>query len=113
DMVDRLVAPQRLVFAANLKEELQLFPGRDFRRAQQSRYGEGAAGIRPGCRRRMILALEPAAQEDRHEAVAGAQHIIDLDREALAYDAVLYPRRDGSRKDNAAHASAFPHDSGF
>ncbi len=35
------------------------------------------------------LALQPAAQEARHEGVAGAEHVVDLDRKALADDAVL------------------------
>jgi hypothetical protein len=58
----------------------------------------------------MVLAPEPAAQEARHEAVAGAQHIVDLDREALADNAVLDARRNGVGKDDAAHGAALQDD---
>src|SRR5690242_2819622 len=93
-----------------LQEELQLFPGRDLGRAEEARHGKGAAGIGPGGRGRMVLASEPAAQEARHEAVAGTQHVIDLDRKALADDAVLEARRNGVGKDDAAHRSALQDD---
>src|SRR5687768_68122 len=113
DMVDRLVAAQRPVLAANFEEELQLFPGGDLRRAEKAGYGEGAAGIGQGRRGRMVLAPEPAAQEARHEAVAGAQHIIDLDRKALADNAVLDARWNGVGKDDAAHGASLQDDGSF
>ena len=46
----RLVLAQRPVRAAVLQEKLQLLEGRIFRRAEQARDGEGAAGIGPGRR---------------------------------------------------------------
>ena len=83
---------------AVVEEELQLLPGRVFRRAEQARDGEGAAGIGPGARGRPVLAAQPAAQEAGHEGVAGAEHVVDLDREALADDAVLEVVGDRARR---------------
>ncbi len=62
-VVDCLVLAQRLLLAAVLEEILQFGPGRDFRRAEQARDREGAAGIGPGSGRRVRLAGEPAAQK--------------------------------------------------
>ncbi len=56
------------------------------------------------------LAAEPAAQEAGHEGVAGAEHVVDLDREALADDAVLEIVADRPVIDDAAHRAALQHD---
>ena len=54
---------------------------RDTAKAPQA-LAQVAAGLQ-------ALAAEPAAQEAGHEGVAGAEHVVDLDRKALADDAVL------------------------
>ena len=110
DVVDRLVLAQRPIAAAVLQEELQLLEGRIFRRAEQARHGEGAAGIGPGRRRLQAFAAQPAAQEAGHEGVAGAEHVVDLDREALADDAVFEIVADRPVIDDAAHRAALQHD---
>ena len=105
----RLVAAERAVRAALLEEGLQLEPGRIFRRAEQPRHGEGAAGIRPGRRRRVRLAAQPAAQEAAHEGVAGAEHVEDFDRKSPPDDAVVDRSpgsRRGTRRSPSARASA-------
>ncbi len=109
-MVDRLVLAQRLVRAAVLEEVLQLLPCRDFRRAQQARHGEGAAGIGPGGADLVGLVLQPAAQEARHEGIACAQHVVDFDGEALADDAAFEGGGNCGGIDNAAHGAALQHD---
>ena len=113
DVVDRLVLAERPELAAMLEEIAHLLPGRIFRRTEQAGDGEGAAGIGPGGRRRMGFALEPAAQEARHEGVAGAEHVIDFDRKALADDAVFEIVTDRSVIDDAAHGAALEHDRRF
>ena len=112
DMVDLLVLAQRAMRRAMLEEILQLRKGRAFRRAEQARDGEGAAGIGPGAAGLERLVAQIAAQEAGHEGVAGAQHVIDLDREARALDAVLERVRDRAGKDDAAHRAALADDGG-
>ena len=72
-------------------------------RAEQARHGEGAAGVGPGRAGRKVLAAEPAAQEARHEGVAGAEHVEHLDREAPAEDAVFEIVGNRPVVDDAAH----------
>ena len=93
-----------------LEEGLQLRPGRIFRRAEQPRHCECAAGIRPGGRRCVRLAPQPAAQEAAHEGVAGAEHVEDLDRKPPPDDAVVDALRDLAGEHDAAHRPAFQHD---
>ncbi len=112
DMVEVGVLPERIFLAAMLQEILQLGEGRDFRRAQQARDRKGAAGIGPGRRGLMLLTAQPAAQEAGHEAVAGAERIIDLDREALPHDALFQIVRDFAIIDDAAHGAALQNDGG-
>ena len=54
------------------------------RGAAVARDGEGAAGVGVLQARRPVLVGEPALEQARHEAVAGAEHVEDLDREAGA-----------------------------
>src|SRR5439155_14038769 len=63
DMIDRLVFAERTVRTATGEEVLQLLEGRALGRAQETRYGKGAAGIRPGRAGLERFTLEPAAQE--------------------------------------------------
>src|SRR5690606_19397614 len=102
DMVESLVLAQRSMLGAVFKEVTELVPCRVFRRAEQAAYREGAAGIRPGGACRVWLALEPAAQEPGHEGVAGAEHIVDLDRKALPDNALLKVVGDRAIVDDAA-----------
>ena len=88
----------------------ELRPRRIFRRAEQARDREGAAGIGPGGASRQRLALQPAAQEAGHEGIAGTEHVVDLDRETLADDTGLEIVRDRSVIDDAAHGAALQHD---
>ena len=92
--------------AAVLQEIGELLPGRIFRRAEKARYGEGAAGIGIGRAGLQRLVAQPAAQEAGHEGVAGAEHVVDLDRETLADDAFLEIVGIGAGKDDAAHRPA-------
>ncbi|CAM5209776.1 hypothetical protein BTHI11S_02897 [Bosea thiooxidans] len=59
-----------------------------------------------------LLAAEPAAQEAGHEGVAGAEHVVDLDREALADDAVLEIVGNRALVDDATHRAALEDDGG-
>ena len=88
------------------QEMLQLLPGRIFRRAQEPRHREGAAGIGPGAGGLQRLVAQPAAQEAGHEGVAGAEHVVDLDRKAGPGHAFLETNRNGAGKDDAAHRAA-------
>ena len=111
DVVERVVLAQRALRAAVLEEMLELRPGRIFRRAEQPRHGEGAAGIGPGrAGRDASSPLQPAAQEAGHEGVAGAEHVVDFDREALADDAGFEVVGDRPVIDDAAHGAALQHD---
>jgi hypothetical protein len=67
----------------------------------------------PGGGSRVRLAGEPAAQKARHEGVAGAENVIDLDWKTLADDTVFEIVRDRSIIDDATHRPAFEHDRGF
>ena len=96
--------------AAVLEEIAQLRPRRIFRRAEEARDREGAAGVRPGRAGLERLVAKPAAQEPGHEGVAGAEHVVDLDRETLADDPVVERRRDRTGKDDAAHRPALQDD---
>ncbi|MCY1295122.1 hypothetical protein D9M70_444480 [compost metagenome] len=58
----------------------------------------------------MRFVLQPAAQEAGHEGVAGAEHVVDLDREALADDAVFEIVGDRAVIDDATHRSALQND---
>ncbi len=58
----------------------------------------------------MVLALQPAAQEAGHEAVARPQHIIDLDGKARADDALVERIGNVAGVDHAAHRPALQHD---
>ena len=98
DVVQRLVMAERVMRAALLEKRLQLDPGRIFRRAEQPRHGEGAAGVGPGRRGRVRLAPQPAAQEAAHEGVAGAEHVEHLDRKAAPDDAVVDAVRESRRE---------------
>ena len=93
-------------------EGLQLGEGRIFRRAEKARHGDGAAGIGPGAGRLDRLALQPAAQETGHEGVAGAERVVDVDREAGTADAVLQLLRNRTGIDQAAHRPLLEHDGG-
>jgi hypothetical protein len=106
DVVEHRIEPQPARPAAVLQELLQLLPGRIFRRAEQSGHRDGAAGIGVGAGPFERLVAQPAAQEAGHEGVAGAEHVVDLDREAWAFDAVLDRGRDLARENNAAHRAA-------
>ncbi len=110
DVVDRLVLAQRPVLAAVLQEEVELGPGRIFRRAEQAGHREGAAGVGPGGAGLQRLVLQPAAQEAGHEGVAGAQHVEHLDRETFADNAVFQIVADRAVIDDAAHGAALEHD---
>ncbi len=112
DVVQLLVLAQRAMRTAVLQEELQLLEARIFRRAKQPRHRERAAGIGPGGGGLQALAAEPAAQQARHEGISGAEHIVDLDRKALADDAVLKVVADGTVIDDAAHGAALQDDGG-
>ena len=58
----------------------------------------------------MRLAGQPAAQEAGHEGVAGTENVVDLDREALADDAVFEIVGNRAVIDDAAHRPALQHD---
>ena len=112
DVVEVRVVAQRVVLAAVFQEELQLGPGRDLRRAQQARHRERAAGIGPGRAGLQRFSGQPAAQETRHEGIARAQHVVDLDRKSAADDAMIDVVRDRVGKHRAALGPALQHDGG-
>ena len=91
-------------------EGLQFLERRIFRRAQEARHGDGAAGIGPGAGRLDRRVLQPAAQETGHEGVAGAERIVDVDRETGTADAVIEALRDRARIDETAHRPLLEHD---
>ena len=72
---------------------------------KQPRHREGAAGVGVGAAGLERLVAQPAAQEAGHEGVAGAEHVVDLDRKARALDAVL-DRSRGSRPGTPRSPSA-------
>ena len=110
NMVQRLVAPERALGRAVFEEALQLRPGRIFGRTQQARNGEGAAGVGEGAAGLQRLVAQPTPKETRHERVAGAEHVIDLDGEARPLHALLDRVGDGAGKHDAAHRPALEHD---
>ena len=89
DVIERLVAAQRPMGRAALEEAAELGPGRIFGRAQETRDGESAVGVGVGAAGLERLVAQPAAQEAGHEGVAGAEHVIDLDRKARPLDSLV------------------------
>jgi hypothetical protein len=89
------------------RKNCQLLPGRVGRGAAVAADREGAAGVGVFQARRPVLVGEPALEQAGHEAVAGAEHVEDLDREALAALAVVEARGDGAGEgDRAEHRAA-------
>ena len=74
--------------------------------------GEGAAGIGEFEARRPVLARQPALQQARHEAVTGAEHIEDFDRETLPRLALIKAFGNGTLEDDGAHRPALAHQRG-
>ena len=85
------------------RKKLQLLPRRVGRGAAVARDGEGAAGVGVLERGRPVLVGEPALEQAGHEAVAGAEHVEDLDREAGAALAVVEAVGDGAGEGGGAH----------
>ena len=77
---------------------------------KQARDGESAAGVGVGAAGLERLVAQPAAQEAGHEGVAGAEHVVDLDRKARPLDAFLERIGDGAGEDDAAHRAALEHE---
>ncbi len=109
-VIERLVMAKRLVRAAVGDEELEFLEGRDLRGAEEARHRQRTAAVGPGRRRFVRFATEPPAQEPRHEGVAGAEHVVDLDREALADDPGFEVVADWPVVNDAAHGAALQHD---
>ena len=95
---------------AVFEEVRQFRPGRAFRRAQQPRHRERAARVGELATRFERLVAQPAAQEAGHEGIAGAEHVVDLDREAWAGDAVVDVARDRAGERDAAFGTPLADD---
>ena len=106
DLLELGVLAQRRGPDAALEEEPQLLPGRVGRGAAVARDREGAAGVGVLERGRPVLVGQPALEQPRHEAVAGAEHVEDLDREAGAGLALVEAVRDLSLEGGGAHRAA-------
>ena len=82
-----------------LRKILQLLPGRDIPASRAGARRRRRRRHWPRWRRsRAVSPLQPAAQEAGHEAVARAQHVVDLDRESPGRQCRL-PGGRGSRRD--------------
>ncbi len=106
DLFQLRVVPEILAHDPAPEEELKLLPARIGRRAAVAADRESAAGIGVFERHRPVLAIEPALEEARHEAVARAEDIEHLDREAGAGLAVIEARRDGAFEGDGPHRPA-------
>ncbi len=82
------------------------------RGAGMARHHQRAAGI--GALGAIVerLVAQPAGEEAAHEGVAGAEHVEDLDREALDHQAVFDLRRDRPFEHDAAERPALHHQQG-
>ena len=89
DLLELGVVAQRGGADAAVEEEPELLPGGVGRGAAVAGDGEGAAGVGVLERGRPVLAGQPALEQAGHEAVAGAEDVEDLDREAGALLAVV------------------------
>ena len=108
--LERLVVAQRPLRRAVREEVAELGPGRDRRRAAVPGDREGAAGIGEPAAFLKRQVAQIAAQEAAHEGIAGAQHVVDLDRKARPLDPVLDVVRDGAGERHAAHRPALADD---
>ena len=108
DLFELGIVAQVLADDPSLEEELQLLPARVGGRAAVTGHGEGAAGVGVFQRGRPVLAVEPALQQARHEAVTGAEDVEDLDREAgtglAGIEAFRHVAREGDRPERPALA---------
>jgi hypothetical protein len=75
--------------------------------------GEGTAGVGVGEGFRPGLTVQPAFQKAGHEAVAGAEDVEDLDREAGAGLAVVKAVGDIAGEGGGTHRAAFADEGGF
>ena len=110
DVVDRRVFAQRALRRSVFEKKLQLVPRRALRRAQQARHGEGAAGIGIGAAGGDGFAAQPPPQKARHEGVARAEHVIDIDGKARAALALFDVVGNRAGEDDAAHRPALADD---
>ena len=106
DLLERLIVAQVGPDDAALEEEVELGQRRIGRGAAVARDGEGAAGVRVFERGRPVGVLEPALEQAREEAVAGAEHVEDLDRKAGAGLAVVEAVGDGTLEGDRALRAA-------
>ena len=109
DVIERLVTAQRPMGRAVREKAAEFGPGRIFGRAQEARDGESAVGVGVGAAGLERLVAQPAAQKAGHEGVAGAEHVIDLDRKTRPLDALIERIGNGAGKDNTAHRAALEH----
>ena len=107
DVVQGAVPAQRPLRAAVIEEMPQLGPSRIFGRAQKPGNREGAASVRPGRAGREALFAQPAAQETRHESVAGAENVENLHLEALADNSAFQALGNRPVVDDAPRAPSF------
>ena len=110
DMVQGFILAKSMLTATPRQEIFQLGPTRHRRRAAVARHGEGAAGVGEFGASLPALIVQPAAQEATHEGVPGAEHVVDLDREAGAADGLLDVVGDVAGKHHAAHGAALADD---
>ena len=106
DLLERRVVAQVGADDAAVEEELELGQRRIGRGAAVARDREGAAGVGELQAGRPVLAGEPAPEQAGEEAVAGAEHVEDLDREAGAGLAVVEARRDRALEGDRARGAA-------
>ena len=107
DLLQRLVVPQVGPDDAAGEKEVELRQRRIGRGAAVARDGEGAAGVRVFERGRPVGVVQPALEQAGEEAVAGAEHVEDLDRKSGAGLAVVEAVGDRSLEGDGALRAAF------
>ena len=94
---------------AVLEERVELDPARHRGSAAMPRYDQRAACIGVGAAAFQRFIANPAPEEARHECVARAQDVVDIDGKARTLEAVLDVVGNCLRKHDAAHRPPLDH----
>ena len=106
EMVERRVISHHARGRALGDEMLHFFKGRIFNRAKEPRHRKGSARIGKGAAGFNRFIPQPTAQIAGHEGIACAEHVINFDRKARAFNAVFDIVRNSTRKHHAPHRAA-------
>ena len=109
-LVQGLVFAQPEMIRTMGDEGLHFFFRRVGGRTGVAGYGESPTSISVAAGRVPVLPAQVAAQQTAHEGVARAQHVEDLDREALDHQPLLEAFGNGALDDHAALCAELDHE---